>query len=358
MKKWFSFDLWLLLPALFLSLLSILLLATLSGEDHLAIYQGVFLVLGLIVFFSFSRLYYQTLFGFWPYLYVFGVLLLVVVLIVGETKFGSSRWISLGFFNLQPSEIFKVILVISLVGYLKEQKKVEAKEFFIFLFLLFLPVFLVAKEPDLGTAIVYLVSGVLIYFFSGKNRKFLYIFLAILLISIPLVFNFVLKPYQKERIFTFLNPKEDILGSGYNVWQSMIAIGSGGMWGKGLGRGTQSQLQFLPIRYADFIFATAAEALGFAGSLIIILLYLGLVFRILQIAYQAEEELAYLATLAFGSIFLFQIIVNIGMNLGIMPITGLPLVFLGYGGSSLLTSYLILGIISNICRRSRKLEFS
>lgn len=358
MKKWLSFDLWLLLPAFFLSLLSILLLATLSGEDHLAIYQGIFLFLGLIIFFSFSRLHFQTLFGFWPYLYVFGVLLLALVLVMGETKFGSSRWISLGFFNLQPSEIFKVILVISLVGYLKEREDVGFKEFVGFFLLLALPVFLVAKEPDLGTAIVYLVAGLLIYFFSGRTRKFLYAVLAIILVSAPLFFRFGLRQYQKERLLTFLNPKEDVLGSGYNVWQSMIAIGSGGLWGKGLGRGTQSQLQFLPIRYADFIFATAAEALGFAGSAVIILSYLGLLFRILWIAYQAEEESAYLASLAFGSIFLFQVIVNIGMNLGVMPITGLPLVFLGYGGSSLLTSYLILGIISNIYSRSRKLEFS
>ncbi len=358
MKKWFSFDIWLLLPAFFLSLLSILLLATLSQEHYLALYQGIFLVLGLVIFCLFSRLYYQVLFGFWPYLYGIGLFLLLLVLVLGETKFGSSRWINLGFFNLQPSEVFKVILVIALAGYLREREELTLKEFLGYLVLLFVPIILVAKEPDLGTAVVYLVMGLLLYFFWGKSRRYLHFFLAVLLISAPLIFQFGLKPYQRERLLTFLNPRQDLLGSGYNVWQSMIAIGSGGLWGKGLGRGTQSQLQFLPIRYADFIFATAAEALGFAGSAVIIVLYALLIYRMIWVSYQAEEKGAYLAGLSFACIFLFQILVNIGMNLGIMPITGLPLVFLSYGGSSLLTSYIILGIVSNIYRRGRKLEFA
>jgi len=358
MKKNIFIDFWLFLPPIVLSIYSIILLATLSGERYLANLQAVFLVLGIILFFIFSRTNYKTYFSIWPYLYGIGVFLLVLVLVLGTTKFGSSRWINLGFFNLQPSELFKFILVVSLVEYLSIQKKIEIKQFIIFLILLFLPIVLVMLEPDLGTALLYLATGFVIYFFSKANRKFFYVILAIGIIMVPLSYEFMLKPYQRDRLSVFLNPKADVLGSGYNVWQSMIAIGSGGLSGRGLGKGTQSQLQFLPVRYADFIYAVSAEATGFVGSLMILLLYLIFFVRISLIAKNCEEERGYLLALGFLFIFSLQVVVNIGMNMGAMPITGLPLIFLSYGGSSLLTSYIILGVLNNLSFRGRKVSFA
>jgi rod shape determining protein RodA len=357
MKKLLFIDWWLFLPPIILTIYSAILLFTLSGEKYLAYYQILFLILGLVLFFFISRLNYKTYFSIWPYLYGLGIFLLLVVLILGEAKFGSSRWINLGFFNFQPSEIFKFILVVSLVEYLSNQKKVGLKQFAIFLALLLPPIILVALEPDLGTALLYAIIGLLIYFFSGRNRKIFYGALVLMLIILPLVFQFTLKSYQKDRLLVFLNPKADVLGSGYNVWQSMIAIGSGGITGRGLGKGTQSQLQFLPVRYADFIYAVSGEATGFLGSAMILLLYIALFLRIGMIANQAEEEKGYLLGMGFLFIFLIQTVVNIGMNMGVMPITGLPLIFLSYGGSSLLTSFIILGVLNNLSRRGKKVSF-
>lgn len=357
MKKLFFIDFWLFLPPFVLTIYSVILLFTLSGEKNLAYYQVLFLILGLILFFVLSRINYKTYFSVWPYLYGIGFFLLLVVLILGETRFGSSRWINLGFFNLQPSEIFKPILIISLVEFLTTQKKFGLKQFITFLAILIPPIILVALEPDLGTALLYLAIGFIVYYFSGKNRKLLYAVLILAVVILPLAFQFALKPYQKQRLLVFVNPKADVLGSGYNVWQSMIAIGSGGLSGRGLGKGTQSQLQFLPVRYADFIYAVSSEATGFLGSMMVLILYFILFIRIGMIAHQSEEEKGYLLGLGFLFVFLIQSIVNIGMNMGVMPITGLPLIFLSYGGSSLLTSFIILGILNNLSRRGKKVAF-
>lgn len=357
MKKSIFIDFWLLLPPVTLTIYSAILLATLSGETHLAYYQILFLFLGLGLFYWLSGINYKIYFSIWPYLYGAGIFLLLVVLVLGTTKFGSSRWINLGFFNFQPSEIFKFVLVLSLVGYLTNCTKVKWKEFLIFLAILLPPVILVAIEPDLGTALLYLATGFVIYFFSGKNRKFFYGILLAVLIIIPLTYQFAIKSYQKDRLTVFMNPRADVLGSGYNVWQSMIAIGSGGLSGQGLGKGTQSQLQFLPVRYADFIYAVSSEATGFLGSAMILILYFVLFGRIALIANNTEEEKGRLVGFGFLFIFVSQTVVNIGMNMGSMPITGLPLIFLSYGGSSLLTSYIILGVLNNLSRRGKKVSF-
>jgi rod shape determining protein RodA len=355
--KRFYIDFWLLLPPVALTIYSTILLATLSGQTKLAYYQIIFLIIGLVLFYFFSRLNYKTYFSVWPYLYGAGIFLLLVVLVLGSTRFGSSRWINLGFFNFQPSEIFKFILVVSLVEYLSSRKKVGWQEFLIFLAILIPPVLLVAREPDLGTAMLYLVIGFIIYGFSGKNKKFLYGILILAVVIVPLAYQVALKPYQKQRLTNFLNPKADVLGTGYNVWQSMIAIGSGGASGQGLGKGTQSQLQFLPVRYADFIYAVSSEATGFLGSIVVLVLYFILFSRMALIANNSEDDRGYLLGVGFLFIFLIQVVVNIGMNMGVMPITGLPLIFLSYGGSSLLTSYIILGVLNNLSHRGKKVFF-
>lgn len=357
MKKTIFIDFWLLLPPITLTIYSAILLATLSGEKYLAYYQILFLFLGLTLFYFLSRVNYKSYFAIWPYLYGAGIFFLLLVLVFGVNKFGSARWIDLGFFNFQPSEIFKFVLVISLVEYLTSRVKVGWKEFLTFLAILIPPVILVAVEPDLGTALLYLATGFIIYFFSGRNRKFFYGILLTALVVLPLAYQFFLHPYQKERLTVFLNPKADVLGSGYNVWQSMIAIGSGGLSGRGLGKGTQSQLQFLPVRYADFIYAVSSEAAGFVGSAMILVLYFVLFGRIALIANNSEDEKGHVLGMGFLFIFLLQVVVNIGMNMGSMPITGLPLIFLSYGGSSLLTSYMILGLLNNLSRRGKKVSF-
>ncbi|MDD3774292.1 MAG: FtsW/RodA/SpoVE family cell cycle protein [Patescibacteria group bacterium] len=357
MRKVIFIDFWLLLPPVILTIYSAILLATLSGEKYLAYYQVLFLLLGLLLFYLLSRVNYKTYFSIWPYLYGIGIFFLLLVLVLGVNKFGSARWINLGFFNFQPSEIFKFILVVSLVEYITSRVKVGWKEFITYLAILLPPVILVAVEPDLGTALLYLVTGLVIYFFAGKNRKFFYGILLSALVLMPLAYQFLLQPYQKERLTVFLNPKADVLGSGYNVWQSMIAIGSGGINGRGLGHGTQSQLQFLPVRYADFIYAVSSEAAGFIGSMMVLSLYFVFFSRIVIVANNSEDEKGYILGLGFLFIFFLQVVVNIGMNMGSMPITGLPLIFLSYGGSSLLTSFIILGVLNNLSRRGKKVSF-
>ncbi len=290
-------------------------------------------------------------------LYIIGVALLILVLILGKTKLGSTRWIDFGFFNFQPSEIFKVILVLTLSNFLAKKEDVTIYNFITYLAMIILPVILVLLEPDLGTALIYVIIGIAIFIACRTREIYLLICAIIAAISVPIFWFFILKPYQRERILTFIDPSHDPFGSGYNVLQSTISVGSGGLLGRGLGHGPQSQLNFLPIQHTDFIFATIAEELGFIGAGLLLILFSILIFRIVGIAVSAKDALGRYLAIGVAAMILFQVLINVGMNIGIMPVTGIPLPLISHGGSSLFSTMIALGIISSIYIRRKAISF-
>jgi len=301
----------------------------------------------------------EILFPLSPLIYVFCLLFLILPFFVGTVTRGSIRWIPIGQFTIQPSEIVKPLLALICAWYWAK-KTVSLKTFLFFSFLLSPIIILIFFQPDLGStlSVLSIFAGSL-FALRIKPRQF-FVFSAIIIIALPLVW-FSLKNYQKTRITHFLDPYSDPLGKGYNLIQAKIAVGSGEFWGRGLGRGTQSHLTFLPERNTDFVFASLAEETGLAGSSFVLILYLFLFLRILKIAFHAEENfpngrLFFLLSMGLFFYLSFQVIVNIGMNIGLLPITGITLPLVSYGGSSLLTNMISLGILESISIRSRQEE--
>ena len=271
--------------------------------------------------------------------FIIAVVLLIVTFIIGEQTRGSTRWITIWGFNLQSSEIAKPLLILFLAGNIRKWRSL----------IYVLPLFLVFKQPDLGSTLVLVAIGVIFIINSGFPKKILILLFLFCLTSIPLGWNF-LQEYQRERIIIFLNPTHDPLGSGYNALQSMIAVGNGGLTGLGLGRGTQSHLRFLPEQHTDFIFASFAEELGFAGVICLLAVYFILLREILKIANNCEDDFSKMVVLGVYTLFFAQITINIGMNIGLLPITGITLPLISYGGSSLLTMLMGLGLVLSIDR--------
>lgn len=290
-------------------------------------------------------------------LYIIGLVLLGLVFFVGKSAYGATRWIDLGIFQLQPAEFMKLFVVFALARYFSDKiGQIKAKHIIFGFLLILVPVAMILQQPDFGSLSVVFVVGLAIILFSRLNRAQIITILLIVALAIPASW-LVLKDYQKERIYTFLDPYSDQFGSGYNVLQSTITIGSGGLFGKGLGHGPQSQLNFLPVAHTDFVFAGLAEASGFIGSVFIILIFMLLVWRATNVAQISKDSFGMLVAIGIGVMFLFQVFVNIGMNLGIMPVTGIPLPFVSYGGSSLLISFISIGILQSIYLRHKKISF-
>jgi rod shape determining protein RodA len=364
------FDFTLFVAPLIITALSIALIYSLvfSGEDaDLALRQGVFALGSLVVAALVSFSDYRALKGFWWAFYLGSIILLLVVDLFGHVSGGAMRWINLGFFQLQPSEIAKIAVIIVLSRFLSEKIGVmRISDYIRSLILIAIPFLLILKEPDLGTALVIVFVYIIMIIASKPNLKqkiaisaILFVMIATFFLSVYNVepFGKILRDYQRNRIFTFLNPERDPYGQGYNVKQAQIAVGAGGIFGKGLGRGSQSQLEFLPKPHTDFIFAGAGEALGFVGSTFLILLYLYLIYRILSISGLAKDSFGSLTTIGIAAMIFFQATINIGMNLGLAPVTGIPLPLLSYGGSSLLVTYFSFGIVQSIFVRHRKISF-
>lgn len=327
-----------------------------SGLSYF-IQQAIYLIVGLVFFVVFSFIDYRALKGAAPVLYVIGTALLAAVVLFGPEIQGSSRWISLGFFNFQPSEIFKIILVVSLAAFISSQENINPKQFIALGLLTLIPIGLVVIEPDLGTSLLYLAIFLIFVIFSQIERIYLFFLSGLAIITAPIMWLFVLADYQKERILSFFYPQSDPFGAGYNVLQSTIAIGSGGLLGKGLGHGPQSQLNFLPSQHTDFIFATISEELGFWGASLVLVLLLAFLFRGIKVAKNSQDDFGRFLAIGFVSVFLFQILINVGMNLGLMPVTGIALPFVSYGGSSLITSFIMAGVLNSIYIRRSKLNF-
>ena len=271
--------------------------------------------------------------------YLIILAMLVVVFYFGVTASGSQRWINLYFINIQPSELMKISIIICLARYYHRMQSADVQSFkniVLPLILLIIPCIFVTVQPDLGTAILIALSGVFVMWIAGLNIKYFFYSGIAFIVSAPFVIS-LLKPYQKLRILTFFNPERDPLGAGYQIIQSKIAIGSGGFFGKGFLKGTQSYLEFLPEKHTDFIFTLYAEEFGFIGCLFLLLLYILLIYRIIRIGFLSRSFFAKLYCFGFGAAIFAYMFVNMSMVLGILPIVGSPLPILSYGGSSMMT---------------------
>jgi len=320
--------------------------------------QGIFIFCSVfVVWFSF-RFDYRSLKDLAPLFYIMTIFLLLLVLLVGKSALGAQRWLDIGPIRLQPSEFAKIFMIIVLASFLSRrinqlQGWLEVLPAFA---LIGVPAILVLRQPDLGTAMVFV--GILIgtLFVAGITWRILGMMTGIALLALPVLWHF-LYDYQKSRILVLINPNEDPLGAGYHVIQSQIAIGSGKFFGKGLFSGSQSQLNFLPENHTDFIFSVIGEEMGFIGSGILILTYGFLLYRTLRIAGEAQDDFGMLLASGIASMWAFHLLVNIGMTMGVMPVTGVPLPFVSYGLSSLLTNLCAIALILNIYIRRRKISF-
>ena len=290
----------------------------------------------------------QKLMYFAMPLFVAGLLLLVAVALFGDVSKGARRWLNLGFMRIQPSEIMKIAMPLMLAWYFQRHETyLRLREYVVAALILLLPVALIAKQPDLGTAILVLAAGFYVIFFAGLSWKVL-IGLGLAAIGMAPVVWTMLHDYQRSRILTLLDPEADPLGKGFHIIQSTIAIGSGGLFGKGWGQGTQAQLEFIPERHTDFIFAVLGEEFGLLGCLVLLILYALLIGRGMMIAANAPTLFTRLLAGSITLIFFTYAFVNMGMVSGILPVVGIPLPFVSYGGTSLTTLFLGIGIMMSI----------
>jgi len=340
----FNIDWGLLAPVIVLVILS---LTTLFSIDF-ALFRSqlIFFLIGIFVFLFFSQTNSRTLKFYALPLYILSIIVLIVVLVIGVETRGSVRWLELFGLRVQFSEILKPFLAISLASYLSVKNNYSWKNFMLVLFYMLPIMFLVFLQPDLGNALIYASATVINLVVFGFPFRFFLAGLFFLTVLFPVFWRF-LHTYQKQRVLTFLNPS-DPLGLSYNAIQAVIAVGSGMLFGRGLGQGTQSGLRFLPERHTDFVFATLSEELGLIGAILLIAAFIFLFYRIFKL-FQEQEELfgKLLCSIAFSLLFV-QFFVNIGMNIGILPIVGIALPFVSYGGSSLLSSFILLGILSSM----------
>ena len=306
---------------------------------RLVAFFSMFLVLSFIRITTWYRKAY--------FFYLLTLALLVLVIFFGLTASGSKRWLNLYFLNLQPSELMKIAIIVCFARYYHRIQSADIQNYKFLLqpiILLIIPCYLVIKQPDLGTSILIAGSGIVIIWLAGLNIKYFVYSGLLLLVSLPFAIS-ILKPYQKSRILTFFNPDRDPLGAGYQIIQSKIAIGSGGFFGKGFLKGTQSYLEFLPEKHTDFIFTLFSEEFGFLGSIILLLLYVLLIYRIISIGFFVRSFFAKLYCFGFASAIFLYVFVNIAMVLGLIPIVGAPLPIMSYGGSSMLSIMLGLSIV-------------
>ena len=317
--------------------------------------QLIWVVLGFTVFFFISLIDYHFLTRTAYILYGLNIISLIAVSLFGNVFGGAKRWLDLGLFNYQPSETTKLVLIVLLARILSTKRSWRFMTFVELLkpaILITLPIIFIVSQPDLGTALITLIIASSILIFAKVNKNILLSSLGIIIFITPLVWSFGLKEYQKNRILTFISPDRDPSGTGYNIIQSKIAIGSGQVLGKGFQKGTQSQLEFLPERSTDFIFSVLSEEHGFIGSIITILLFLFLILIGFHSAFQSRDKDGVFLCVGMSFYLFWHTFINIGMTMGIVPVVGIPLPLISYGGSSLLTTMVALGVISSVsCRR-------
>ncbi len=343
----FYIDWGLFIPCIILILINLVTLFSLN--INLFKNELLFVFVGLVVFFLFSQVHYKIPKLYGAPIYVISLILLVVVLIIGVETRGSLRWVEIFGFRFQFSEILKPFLGISLAGYLSGNSKRNIKNFAKILFLMAPIAFLIFIQPDLGDALIYVFVTIFTLIFAGFSWYYFTVLILIVVLTAPIAWNF-LHDYQKYRVLTFLDPSRDPLGKSYNAIQSMIAVGSGMFLGKGLGQGSQSELRFLPERHTDFIFATISEQTGFVGSFLIVVCFIFLFYRIIKISLNSNDQFSKFYSAICFFILLMQFFINVGMNVGILPIVGVTLPFVSYGGSSMLSNFIMLGLLVSISR--------
>jgi rod shape determining protein RodA len=305
--------------------------------------------IGVIAMLIVSRIDYHVVLHRAPILYVLGVIGLIAVLTMGHTRFGARRWLPvLGQF-LQVSELVKLVIILMLARFFADVRtdRLSIGDLVKVGAFTAVPLGLILLQPDLGTALVLVPAVVVGAYLAGINWKHSAALLLAGAMMLPVGWHF-LKPYQKERVETFLRPEEDPRGSGYQTLQSKIAVGSGGFWGKGIGRGSQNQLGFVPVRYSDFILAALAEEAGFAGVFVTLLLYTALLLRMIQNAQRAKDRAGMFLVMGVAAMVGFHILVNVAMVIGYMPVTGIPLPLMSYGGSATMFMFLALGLVMNV----------
>jgi len=315
--------------------------------------QIYWIVAGVIVMFITSTINYQVLLEKVPLMYVASIASLVAVLLFGRTYLGAKRWIMIGGQHFQPSEWVKLVLILAMAKYFAEgrQREGELGDIIRAGMLIGFPMFLVLIQPDLGTSLTYCAIAIMGLFLGGLRMKHAAIVLLIFTLLTPVIYKYGLKEYQRHRLITFVNPEADPQHKGYQVIQSLIAVGSGGITGKGPTKGTQVQGAFLPIPQTDFIFSAFAEEWGFVGVVVVLLLYFMVLMRLVANAQTAPDRAGAFVIMGVVAVLTFHILVNIGMVVGFAPVTGIPLPLMSYGGSAMLFTFLALGIVMNIRMR-------
>lgn len=354
----------LLISVIILSIIGLVALFSATQESDYADFnkQCIWLVISLIVMVIVMVIDYEMIVKVSPYMYGLFIILLIAVLFTKPIN-GASSWFNIGFFSFQPGEFAKVFVILFLalaISKIKERNKAEINKptkLLIILAIIGLPVLLIIKQPDFGTAAAFLVALVLMLITAGIDKKYIIVTALIITISIPLIYNFILPDHAKKRIDIFLNPESDPRGAGYNIIQSKLAIGAGGLTGMGLFKGNQTQLGFLYPKTTDFIYSVIGEEMGFVVACAIIILYVYLITKCIYIAKTAKDEVGALVASGIAGIFLFHMVENIGMVMGLLPITGVPLPFISYGGSSLITNFICIGILLNISSKRQKTIF-
>ncbi len=345
----------LLIGLLLLSTIGMLVLYSASGSNEgVIIKQAIRLAIGFIVMILIAQTPVHWLRLASPWIYWLALFMLVLVMFYGDVGKGAKRWLDLGVMRFQPSELMKLAMPMMMaVFFARRRLPPTFQEVLVALVLLVLPMFLILKQPDLGTALLVGMAGAMTIFFAGMAWRTILMLFALTGAAIPLFWNFFMHPYQRQRVLTFLDPENDPLGSGYHIIQSKIALGSGGLFGKGWTHGTQSQLQFIPEKTTDFIFTVFGEEFGFWGVVVLFTIYLFIIFRSLFIAFIANDTYARLLAASLGMLFCVYFFVNVGMVSGILPVVGVPLPLVSYGGTSMVTIMAGFGMLMSISSEKR-----
>src|ERR1700688_1362084 len=311
--------------------------------------QLSWIAMGVVFMMLLSRLDYHSVLDKAPILYLIGILALLTVLAVGHTRYGAKRWLPIMGQFLQVSEIAKLIIIVTLARFFSDVRteRLSLADLCKAAVLTAVPVGLILLQPDLGTAMVLVPVVAVGAYLAGIQWKHAAALILAAALMLPIGWHH-LKPYQKDRVTTFLRPEEDPKGSGYQILQSKIAVGSGGFWGKGLGNGSQNQLGFVPVRYSDFILAALAEEVGFVGVFVALVLYMFLLLRLVQNAQRAHDRAGMFLIMGVAAVLGFHVLVNVAMVIGFMPVTGIPLPLMSYGGSATLFVFLALGLVMNV----------
>ena len=357
-KSKIYFDQYLFIAITLLSIMGLVFLYSASQENfETTLKQSFFVIFGLILMFVLSQpdpdFYKNNSLIF----LILSILLVILTLLIGKEVNGAKRWLDLGLFTLQSSEVIKISLPVFLAAYLYDKTlPINLFHTFIALILIFFVVNLVRIQPDLGTSLVIFIAGVYILFLAGLSWRFIGAFFGIFILSLPFIWNNLLMPFQRQRVLTLLDPSADPYGSGWNITQSKIAIGSGGIQGKGYQQGSQAHLDFLPETETDFIFSVIAEEFGFIGVCILLLVFFFILFRCLYLALNARDRFCRLTIGGLSLLFISTIFINLAMVVGIIPVVGMPLPFISKGGSSLLSFYIAFGIIISMATHKKLMQ--